>query len=151
MDCTVVLPNLLIGSYPETLEDVEFLRREKGVTAVLSLQTDEDHEHLQLDWEALGDYYRLHGIEVYRVPIRDFDREDLRRHLADGVRALDGLLKQGETVYLHCTAGMGRAPSVAVAYLHWIEGWDLEEAIDRVLSCRHCCPDAEVIRAVSYR
>jgi hypothetical protein len=42
MDVSQILPNLFVGSYPAGQEDVDQLRRELGVTAVLNVQTDED-------------------------------------------------------------------------------------------------------------
>ena len=58
-----------------------------------------------------------------RVPARDFDEDDLRQNLPQCVAALDQLLTAGNTVYVHCTAGMGRAPSTVIAYLVWREHW----------------------------
>ena len=31
-------------------------------------------------------------------------------------------------VYVHCTAGLGRAPAVCIAYLYWWCGMDLDDA-----------------------
>jgi hypothetical protein len=47
---------------------------------------------------------------------------DLRKNLPRAVGVLDKLIKDDRKVYLHCTAGVGRSPSVAVAYYYWIEG-----------------------------
>ena len=41
------------------------------------------------------------------------------------------LLEGGHTVYAHCNVGAGRTPSVVVAYLHWREGWNLDDAIEQ--------------------
>src|SRR6266516_1098420 len=43
----------------------------------LNLQTDECEAYANIDWARLQAGYRLHGIEVRRVPVRDFDPEDL--------------------------------------------------------------------------
>ena len=42
MDYAQILSGLFIGSHPQTIDDVEQLRRESAITAVLNLQTDED-------------------------------------------------------------------------------------------------------------
>ena len=58
---------------------------------------------------------------------------------------VDGLMKDGHTVYVHCNAGMNRSPSTVIAYLHWIEGQALEEAVRHVTRCRSCSPYVDAI------
>ncbi len=146
MDYNQILPELYIGSHPRSAEDIQQLKRQIGATAVLSVQTDDDLNHLNVSWPALESHYAAHGIEVRRCPIRDFDAVDLRARLADCVQALDRLLAAGHTVYLHCTAGAGRSPSVAIAYLVSRRGWALEDAIAHVTQCRQCSPNLDVLR-----
>ncbi|MHC4399758.1 MAG: dual specificity protein phosphatase family protein [Planctomycetota bacterium] len=146
MNLDQILPQIYTGSYPECINDVARLKSDFGITAVLSVQTDEDLDTLNVPWDALERYCQSLGIEVSRLPVRDFDREDLQRRLPACVAALSRLLEDGHTVYVHCTAGIGRSPSVVVAYLHWDERWDLEEARDHVTGCRPCSPDLVAIR-----
>ena len=80
------------------------------------------------------------------MAVTDFDQADLRRHLPECVGGLRELIEDGRTVYVHCTAGIGRSPTVVIAYLHWVENWDLEEAAKHVESRRHCSPDLQAIR-----
>lgn len=101
MDVSQVLPNLFVGSFPRSPGDIDRLGREFGITAVLNVQTDEDMTHWGLDWGLMESYYREAGVEVRRVPVRDFDPDDLRRNLARCVEVLDELLRQGHTVYVH--------------------------------------------------
>ena len=146
MDYSEILPELYLGSCLEHPEDIEHLQRKLGVTAVLSLQTDEDLDELGCDWPRLrADYRRLH-IRVRRVPVRDLDHEDLRKQLPRCVQALNELMREGHTVYVHCTGGMGRSPSVVIAYLHWVQQCELDQAVRRVTNSRPCSPDLEAIR-----
>ena len=146
MDYHRIVSKLFIGSYPETLADVDRLRRDAGVTAVLNLQTDDDMRYFKLDWDALFDAYKSCGIELHRVPVRDFDAADLQEKLPAGVSTLKGLLEAGHTVYLHCSAGCGRSPTVAIAYLFWCYGWSLDRAVTHVTQCRSCSPNIDAIR-----
>ncbi|HUT95835.1 MAG TPA: dual specificity protein phosphatase family protein [Thermoguttaceae bacterium] len=146
MNLDQVFPQVFVGTYPETTADVDRLRQDFGVTAVLNLHTDEDIDDQNVPWAALEEHYRRSGIELRRVPVRDFDQDDLRRNLPECVRVLRELIEGGHTVYVHCTAGMGRSPSVVVAYLHWVERRDLGEAFDHMNSCRPCSPDVAAIR-----
>ncbi len=150
VDYDPILPELFVGSYPESGEEIDQLKQETGITAVLSLQTDEDLGSLQLDWPALEAYYKTSGIELRRVPVRDFDPEDLQAKLPECVRALDQLLSAGHSVFLHCTAGAGRSPTVAIAYLHWCRGWDLGQAAAHVKACRPCSPSLDAIRSAAW-
>ena len=85
-------------------------------------------------------------MDLARVPIVDFDPIDLRKELANGVDALDRLVKQEHCVYIHCTAGIGRAPAVVIAWLAWCRDWQLDEAISFVKQRRVCSPAVEAIR-----
>src|SRR2546427_7953100 len=116
MDCTKILDRLYVGSCPRTNEDIEMLHQ-AGIGAVLNLQTDECEAHANIDWPRLHACYDSHGIKVRRIPVRDFDPEDLATKLPDCVRTLRQLLDAGHTVYLHCTAGTGRS-RIVVRYRH---------------------------------
>jgi len=146
MNLNQILPQVVLGSCPENEKDIGHLKDAFGVTAVLNLQTDQDMARLGLDWDRLQAGYRASGIQVRRVPATDFDQEDLRRNLPDGVEALKRLLADHQMVYVHCTAGIGRSASVVVAYLHWVQGRDLNEAVGHVNRSRPCSPNLEAIR-----
>ncbi len=150
MDYSQVLPQLFVGSYPQSCDDIDRLQQESGITAVLNLQTDEDMDYLNVAWGPLETHYSGCGIELLRAYVRDFDAIDLREKLPECVRALDRLMKAGHSVYLHCTAGTGRSPTVAIAYLHWCCGWKLEAAVAHVRKCRECSPNVDAIRLAAW-
>jgi len=135
MQFDYVPEGLFVGPYPQSAEDVEALRM-AGVTAVVNTQTDEDFRHRQINWPVLQDAYRDAGIKVLRIPIRDFDRESLRRELRHAAREVDALRRDNHQVFIHCTAGMGRAPALAVAFLVFHRGWQLHHAVDHVKAHR---------------
>src|SRR5262245_9337906 len=144
MDFAQVSANLYAGSCPETLKDIRVLKA-MGITTVLNLQTATDERHLKIDWKVLEECYDSSGINVRRVPVRDFDADDLGKKLPACVQELCDLLSVGHTVYLHCTAGCGRSPTVAIAYLHWNRAMVLADARDYVRSRRECSPTIEAI------
>jgi protein-tyrosine phosphatase len=144
-----ILPEIFVGPCPMAADDLDALRREHGITAVLNLQTADDIERLELDWKGLKKHYRQSRMELRHVPIRDFDPDDLRKNLPVCVQALNELLRDDHIVYVHCTEGIGRAPSVVVTYLHWIQQWDLDEALRHVSARRRCSPNMEAIRQAS--
>lgn len=141
-----ILPSLLIGEYP-TPDDAQWLRVVQGVTAVLSLQDDADLASKALVLAEIEGAYRLHGVHFHRIPIPDCDTDVLAARLDSAVTLLDRLLGSGERVYLHCNAGMNRAPTVAIAYLHARHGLSLAEARDFVKGRRHCVPYMRLLEA----
>ena len=147
-DYDQILPNLYVGTYPETLEDIRELKDRCGVTAVLNLQTDEDFRAQGIDWPAMEKSYRRLGLEVTRVPMRDFNREDQREHLPEAVKVLAGWLASGQVIYLHCNAGTGRSPLVAMAYLHWCRKMSFEQAIRHVRERRYCASYEDLLKVI---
>ncbi len=123
-----------VGPYPQGRDDAARLA-EAGVTAVLNVQTDDDLRQRGLDPRALEPTLRSAGLALARVPIIDFDAEDLAARLPEATARLEDLLTGGHRVYVHCTAGMGRSPAVVVAHLVG-RGAALGEAA-RVVRARH--------------
>jgi len=142
MKCGCVLPNLFVGPAPTDEADFKQSQLMK-ITAILSLQTEED---VVTGLETCRRAASQRGLTLYNAPVVDFDRADLGRKLRDCVELLNNLLENGDVVYLHCTAGVSRSPTVAAAFLHWKQGWTLDEAITRLMTVRNCCPDAEIIQ-----
>jgi hypothetical protein len=150
MDYHEILPHLFVGSHPKGTEDIETLRQ-IGVSAVLNLQTDSDMHGLKGGWASMLAVYQARGIELRRVPMRDFDPVDLEAKVRACVSVLHELIGTGHKVYLHCTAGTGRSPSVAIAYLSLCCAWDFDAAVAHVKQCRPCAPNVEAIRAAMTR
>lgn len=121
---------LALGPCP-TEGDLEDLI-DAGIAAVLSLQR--------------------HSVEGAPVPVGErlvwanVPIEDGGEGGWDGVPTVEGLAaaverigawhREGRRVYLHCRQGIGRAPTVAIAYLTLARGMHLAHAIARVISRR---------------
>lgn len=145
-DLSEIEANLFVGEYPQPA-DVAWLREHLRVSAVVSLQDDADLAKKNVCIEVLEAAYALHGLSFHRVPVPDGDTRTLAAHLDALVARLDDLLGAGERVYLHCNAGMNRAPTVAIAYLHARRGLPLAEARDFVKRRRPCVPYMSVLHA----
>jgi predicted protein tyrosine phosphatase len=126
----------LIGSSPMTPDNLSTIKKETGVTAMLSLQTDECRAAFDIDNDAMRATGQEIGLVMANAPMRDFDPPDQRRNLANAVRQLTMLLTNGHKVYLHCTAGINRAPLTALGYLSFVEQQNPEEAVTRIRSAR---------------
>jgi protein-tyrosine phosphatase len=106
---------LVVGSAPWSAEDVAGIAGEVGARALVSLQDDADLAARGLAWGTLWALHVRAGLRAERVPIRDLDARDLARHLGRAVSVVEAALASGRRVYLHCTAGLNRSPTVAVA------------------------------------
>jgi protein-tyrosine phosphatase len=145
-DLSVIVPGLTIGEYP-TPEDAAWLRATHGITTVVNLQDHSDLASKGLELRALQSAYDEHGLRFEHVAVADGDMEMLGLRLDGLVDLIDGLLRRGDSVYLHCNAGMNRAPTVAIAYLHARRGLALDEARDFVKQRRHCVPYMILLQA----
>jgi len=145
MDFHEILPELVLGDGPYHPDDIHTLQQE-DITAVLSLQTDDELVSAGIAWAAWQAGCQEAGLEVQRVPVRAAHRRALRAALPTCVRTLEGLLDAGHAVYLHCSTDAQRSSTVAVCYLYWSRGWCVGEA-ERFVRRQHpCTPDMEAVR-----
>lgn len=145
LDCNEILESRLwVGSYIRP-EDVAYLRQ-LGIKTVLSLQSDRDFEHYGISLKVLLHSYELAGIHLHRIPIRDFDKSELAANLALGVKELtEALVPEEAKVYVHCTAGINRAPTLVAAYLMQAQKLSARDAFEFVCMKRHCSPYLDVL------
>jgi protein-tyrosine phosphatase len=140
LDCNEIIQDRLwIGSFVRP-EEVKILRQME-ITAILSLQSDQDLAACSISPKLLLKAYALSGMELRRIPIPDFDRQAFAAALPQAVEELEKALGPPRArVYVHCTAGINRSPTLAAAYLIKIRGLSAREAYDHVVSRRHCGP-----------
>ncbi|KAK4760019.1 hypothetical protein SAY87_023150 [Trapa incisa] len=151
MNYTQITDNLIVGSQPQKPQDVEHLKRKENVAYILNLQQDRDIEYWGIDFEAILERCRDHGIQHTRTPARDFDPESLRNGLPKAVSSLEWAISDGKgRIYVHCTAGLGRAPAVVIAYLYWFCDMNLTKAYDILTYKRPCGPNKRAIRGATY-
>ncbi|ESW09605.1 hypothetical protein PHAVU_009G141000 [Phaseolus vulgaris] len=151
MNYTLITDYLIVGSQPQKPEDIDHLKNEEGVAYILNLQQDKDVDYWGIDLESIRK--RCHELEIShtRRPARDFDPVSLRSELPKAVASLEWAISEGKgRVYVHCTAGLGRAPAVAIAYLFWFCDMNLNEAYDMLTSKRPCGPNKTAIRGATY-
>lgn len=145
MNCHPILADRLwVGSYllPDDVERLE----ELGITTVISLQSDEDLFNYRIPLEQVREACELASIRLLRIPIRDFDPKALAARLPLCVEELEReLAPPGNRVYLHCTAGINRAPTAAAALLMKMLGLSARAAFNHLNLRRPCSPYLEVL------
>jgi protein-tyrosine phosphatase len=137
---------LLVGEYPR-ISDIEWLKGEFRITAIQNLQDDEDLRINGIDVIGLREACLQHQIKLVRTPIRDGSSDDMAARLSEALQSLQELLEGSERVYLHCNAGLNRAPTLAIAWLRASAGMSLNEAVAHVKKRRACGPFMTVLEA----
>lgn len=139
---TVMNPSLIVGGQPQSAADVEMLAREEGVTHVINLQQDKDIKYWGIDYSEISDAAARERVAIVRRPAVDFDPNSLRSMLPTAVASIDAAVSSGGRAYVHCTAGLGRAPGVSIAYLYWCQNMTLDGASALTSAARGCTPHA---------
>lgn len=99
------------------------------MTAVFNVQTEIDIAHRGINWPRMVEYYNARNIKPVHYPIHDFNEADLTMKLLEGAKILNELINiEKRQVYVHCTAGMGRAPACVLVYLCLFKGMEPDEA-----------------------
>jgi protein-tyrosine phosphatase len=140
---------LSVGSCPADAA-ISFLAS-RGVRGLVSLQSDEDLVARKIDWADRVALCAREGITATRVPVVDFDRRDLARHLDHGVAAIAASVAAGHPTYVHCNAGINRSPSSVIGFLVAHRGLTLEAASAWVADRHDCYPYPDVMQAWATR
>lgn len=151
MNYTLVSDSLIVGSQPQKPEDIDHLKVKENVAYILCLQQDTDIEYWGIDFDANVKRCKEVGVRHMRRPAKDFDPDSLRGQLPKAVSSLEWAISEGKgRVYVHCTAGLGRAPAVAIAYMFWFSDMDLNKAYKTLTSKRPCGPNKRAIQGATY-
>jgi protein-tyrosine phosphatase len=143
---STITDSLLVGEYPR-ISDIQWLKEEHRITAIHNLQDDEDLRINGIDLTELREACHRFQLKLVRTPIRDGSSDDMAARLDDALQSLKDLLSDRERVYLHCNAGLNRAPTLAIAWLRANGGMSLNEAMAHVKKRRACGPFMTVLEA----
>lgn len=99
------------------------------IDEVISLLQPEEASALGLDAEAA--VCERHGVGFYNLPIVDHGVPENIDHYRRVAHAMDRQLRAGQAIVVHCRAGLGRAPSLAISALV-AGGMNVDEAVLRV-------------------
>jgi hypothetical protein len=116
-----VTPQLFVG--PQYRKPGLKHLQKNGINAVVNMRVEHDDQ--------------THGLApsfYCYLPTIDDDAPTIE-HLQKGVDFISGAVNAGEKVYIHCGAGVGRAPTMAAAYLI-STGLTLEAAIHTIKKVR---------------
>ncbi len=138
MDMTWLTDRFALGGGIWTEDQmIEVVRA--GITHIIDMQMEFDDRKLA----------HPYGVEVLWNPIDDDFKPKPPEVFQRGVQfAVKALQEPNSKLYVHCAAGVHRAPMMALAIL-CVLGYSLEDAIDLIESRRHVVDLADVyVRSV---
>lgn len=133
MDMTWITDRIAVGGgiwVPEKMAEVAGL----GVTHIIDMQIEFDDTPLaapwgiEVFWNAIDDDFQPKGPEVFHDAV------------AFGLAALE---QRDAKIYIHCAAGVHRAPMMTLALLRAL-GYELKEAMHMIESKRRVVDFADV-------
>jgi predicted protein tyrosine phosphatase len=121
-----ILPGLFCGGWA-ALNNNCFVLQQKGVTHVLSVHSADTQRNFPSFIEG-----------SMLVTVNDEDDADIGQHFEAMCDFIDTARKQGGCVYVHCGAGISRAPTTCIAYVMKSGNLPLQAAFALVKRNRPC-------------
>jgi protein-tyrosine phosphatase len=105
-----------VSSYPNSLDDIEHIRR-YGVNAVINLQTEKQMQERRVEWPMVQRMYKNNDIQaVFHYPIDEMSSNYHMKMFEVAQRLQDLIENKNRTVLIHCTSGVSRAPTVLLLH-----------------------------------
>jgi hypothetical protein len=87
------------------------------------------------------------GIQRYHIDVRDSNDEGLAEHFGPSSSQIEGWLRSGHNVMVHCSSGVSRSAAVALAYIIVEARISLDQAYTDMRAARPCiCPGTTFFR-----
>ncbi|XP_019740401.1 dual specificity protein phosphatase 8 [Hippocampus comes] len=110
---SIILPRLYLGAESDVTQDG---LASLGISYVLSVSRCSPRPSF------------LPCSRYLRIPIDDSLWDDLLPWIPQALRFIDAAMSSGASVLVHCAAGISRSPALAVAYIMYSSGMDLDHA-----------------------
>ena len=138
MDMTWITDRMAVGGGIWNEKNMAEVAR-MGITHIIDMQIEFDDTPLaerhgiEVLWNAIDDDFQPKPPEIFKLGV-EFAQEALEQ--------------DGTKLYIHCAAGVHRAPMMALAVM-CAQGWDLHEAVSTVEKKRPVADFADVyVRSV---
>ena len=132
MDITWLTDRIAVGGGIWSAENMAAVAK-AGITHIIDMQIEFDDTPLA----------KKHGIEVLWNPTDDDFEEKPAALFRRGVEFAEAALEKDGKVYIHCAAGVHRAPMMTLAVLG-AAGWTIEDAMEMIQAKRPVADFAEV-------
>ena len=137
LEPTLILPNLYIGARkdatnPDTLATL-------GVVAIVNVTKDCPNafegriRYINIPVDVCSEFVLL--ISRLTFPAQDHWSQDLVQYFDQAFDFIDETRRKGETVLVHCMAGISRSAAITIAYVMRSQRLSLNEAYNYVKVC----------------
>lgn len=82
------------------------------------------------------EYTTAPGVSLHHVAVDDTDKTNLLEHVVPTADFIDTALTKGDSVLVHCQAGVSRSTTLVAAYLMLKHGLNVEQALDKIRAVR---------------
>lgn len=128
-----VTPALYVG--PQHRANGKRALAQAGIAYILNMRSEfDDAVHGLIPDTPPGSSPAAARASYCHLPTPD-DAAPSMAHLAQGIAFIESAIGGGGKVYIHCSAGVGRAPTMAAAYLIR-RGYGVDDALDLIRSAR---------------
>ncbi|GAA5940918.1 dual specificity protein phosphatase family protein [Sporobolomyces koalae] len=115
-----VIQGLWIGDYQASQD--EDLLRQHGIECIVSAMRQE--------YDAPG------GVDMHRVAVDDTATTNIAEHFVPTASFINAALEKGQSVLVHCQAGVSRSTTLVAAFLMIKLGLNVEQAVDKIRTVR---------------
>ncbi|KAK8744241.1 hypothetical protein OTU49_001079 [Cherax quadricarinatus] len=138
--CDEVFPGIILSDADTALSTQ--LVKEMGVTHILNAAQGHNNSAYDGYVSTSPTYYaKLKGIKYYGVPALDMPGFYIKPYLRDAADFIDGALKSGGRVLVHCQCGISRSAVLVVAFLMLKRGMNVQTALANIKKKRSIFPN----------
>ncbi|RKP21781.1 phosphatases II, partial [Rozella allomycis CSF55] len=132
---SLILPGLWLGSERDA-HDISFIK-ENNISFVLNVSK-----------EAKNAFENDDDIEYCHFDFQDYFDQDILNYLP---KCFEFLAKsRSRNALIHCTLGISRSPTIAIAYVMKVKGWRMQKSYDHVKQIRNSiCPNVGFMSQLS--
>ena len=125
------------------------------MSAVLNLQTKDDFERHQIDWKRTLKIFYHNGIVLAKnFPVNDLHEEIYSSDIIQAAQYLNDMINNKNlNVYIYCSSGISRAPTVILAYLTLFKKaqcWQYIPLVESLIISHYpcCSPNVKIVQGL---
>ncbi|XP_042216162.1 protein phosphatase Slingshot homolog 1-like isoform X2 [Homarus americanus] len=135
-----VFPGVLLGDSDTALSTQEI--KDLGITHILNAAQGHNNTAYDGYVSTSPSYYaKLKGLKYYGIPALDMPGFYIKPYLRDAADFINGALKQGGRVLVHCQCGISRSAALVVGFLMLKRNMNVQTALATIKKKRNVFPN----------